>query len=48
MSPLETSVIEQDSHSALNVALVAERLSTYFENHIWPTIAQGSTLAVDW
>ena len=48
MSPLETSVVEQDPHSALIFALAAERLAAYYEHHTWLTIAQGSTLAADW
>ena len=48
MSPVETSVIEQDPHSALIFALTAERLAAYYEHHTWLTIAQGSTLAADW
>ncbi len=42
------SVIEQDPHCALIFALAAERLSVYYENHVWLTIAQGATLAADW
>ena len=48
MSSLETSVIEQDPHSALIFALATERLAVYYEHHTWLTIAQGSTLAADW
>ncbi len=48
MSPVETSVIDQDPHSALIFALAAERLAVYYEHHTWLTIAQGSTLAADW
>ncbi len=33
---------------ALIYALVAERLSVYYEHAIWMTPAQGSTLAADW
>ncbi|MBK9520658.1 MAG: hypothetical protein IPO13_03380 [Rhodocyclaceae bacterium] len=48
MSSIETSVSEQDPHSAMIFALVAERLAAHFEHHTWLTIAQGSTLAADW
>ena len=33
---------------ALIYALVAERLSIYYEHEIWMTRAQGATLAIDW
>lgn len=39
---------EQETHSALLFALVAERLSVYYEHHTWLTLAQGATLAADW
>jgi hypothetical protein len=34
--------------AALVFALVAERLSTYYEHGQWITEAQGATLAADW
>jgi len=33
---------------ALIFALVAERLSVYYEHHQWLTEAQGASLAADW
>jgi hypothetical protein len=33
---------------ALIYALVAERLSVYYEHDIWMTRAQGATLATNW
>ena len=48
MSPSETSLIDQDAHSALIFALAAERLAAYYEHHTWLTIAQGAPLAADW
>jgi hypothetical protein len=45
MSPIETSVSEEDPHSALIFALAAERLAAYYEYNTWLTIAQGATLA---
>ena len=48
MNPAETSLIEQNPHSALIFALAAERLAAYYEHQTWLTIAQGSTLAADW
>ncbi len=44
----EPSAIEKDPHGTLIFALVAERLSTYYEHHTWLTIAQGAKLAADW
>ena len=48
MSPIETSVIEEDPHCALIFALAAERLAAYYEHNTWLTVAQGATLAADW
>ncbi len=40
--------IERGITLALIYALVAERLSVYYEHAIWMTPAQGATLAADW
>ncbi|HEX5392091.1 MAG TPA: hypothetical protein VFW68_02350 [Rhodocyclaceae bacterium] len=44
----ETQLAEKGIHIALMFALVAERLSTYYEHGQWLTPAQGATLASDW
>ena len=48
MSPLETSVTQEDPQSELIFALTAERLSVFYEHHTWLTLSQGATLAADW
>ena len=48
MSPIETTVIDEEPHSALIFALAAERLAAYYEHLTWLTIGQGSTLAAEW
>ena len=49
--------LEKDSHPpatdrgtyvALIFALVAERLSAYYDHHQWLTKAQGTSLSADW
>lgn len=37
-----------DTRKALMFALVAERLSAYYEHNAWITEAQGATLAAQW
>ena len=44
----EAPLTERETDSALLFALVAERLSAYYEHHAWLTLAQGATLAADW
>jgi len=39
---------ERGTRLALIFALVAERLSTYYEHAVWLTLAQGATLCGDW
>ena len=39
---------ERGVYLALIYALVAERLSIYYEHGQWMTLAQGSSLAADW
>ena len=48
MTSSEPAVIEEERQSALIFALVAERLTTFYEHHTWLTIAQGATLAAEW
>lgn len=48
MRPPESSGVDQDWQSALIFALVAERLTNFYEHHTWLTIAQGATLAAEW
>ena len=40
--------IDRGTQAALIFALVAERLTTYYEQALWPTEAQGASLAADW
>jgi hypothetical protein len=47
MSP-EVPPTDRETASGLLFALVAERLSSYYEHHAWPTLAQGATLVADW
>ena len=42
------SASDRGTHAALIFALVAERLSTYYEHRQWLTEAQGASLAADW
>lgn len=39
---------DRGARVALIFALLAERLSTYYEHGQWLTAAQGATLAADW
>lgn len=39
---------DRGTRIALIFALVAERLSIFYEHNQWPTTAQGATLAADW
>ena len=39
---------DRGTRIALIYALVAERLSTYYEHGQWPTEAQGASLFADW
>ena len=48
MDPVQAPPSDQDTHSALLFALVAERLSLYYEHKSWLTQAQGATLAANW
>jgi hypothetical protein len=48
MDPVQAPPSDQDTHSALLFALVAERLSLYYEHNSWLTHAQGATLAANW
>jgi ABC-type ATPase with predicted acetyltransferase domain len=48
MDPHQPPPSDQDTHSALLFALVAERLSLYYEHNSWLTQAQGATLAANW
>lgn len=43
-----SSATERGTQAALIFALVAERLSTYYEHGQWPTEAQGASLLADW
>ena len=40
--------LDRGTRIALIFALVAERLSTYYEHGQWPTEAQGVSLSADW
>jgi hypothetical protein len=40
--------IDRGTRAALIFALLAERLSNYYEHRQWPTEAQGASLAADW
>lgn len=37
-----------DTQAALVFALVAQRLTTYYDHEHWLTLAQGATLCADW
>jgi len=43
-----TSSIDREACVALMFALVAERISIYYEHEKWITIAHGVTLAAAW
>ncbi len=45
LKALET---DRGTYIALIFALLAERLSTYYEHHQWVTKSQGASLAADW
>jgi len=45
---LPVTEIGHGTDIALIFALVAERLSVYYEHHQWLTQAQGASLAADW
>ena len=42
------TLTDRGIYLALIYALVAERLSLYYEHHQWITPSQGSTLVADW
>lgn len=42
------AVLNRDTRKSLLFALVAERLSLFYEHGQWLTEAQGATLAADW
>jgi len=44
----DSSATDRGTCVALIFALVAERLSTYYEHHHWLTEAQGASLSADW
>ena len=44
----QSSVTERGIYIALIYALVAERLSAYYEHGQWLTKSQGASLAADW
>lgn len=43
-----SSVSDRGTRIALSFALVAERLSIYYEHGQWPTEGQGASLCADW
>jgi hypothetical protein len=45
---LSSTATERGTRVALIYALVAERLSIYYEHEQWLTLSQGSSLAADW
>ncbi len=45
---LHSSATDRGTRVALIFALVAERLSIFYEHGLWPTEAQGASLAADW
>ena len=45
---LQSPASGQGIYVALIFALVAERLSAYYEHHQWLTTAQGASLCADW
>ena len=47
MTP-HSSATDRGTRVALIFALVAERLSAYYEHHQWLTGAQGASLAAEW
>ncbi len=48
LPPNSPSAIDRGTTLALIYALVAERLSVYYEHAHWMTQAQGASLAADW
>jgi|ERR1035437_7723330 hypothetical protein len=46
--PEPSAVTDRGMCVALIFALVAERLSTYYEHDQWPTEAQGTSLSANW
>ena len=44
----DAPAIDRGARIALIFALVAERLSTYYEHGQWPSHAQGAALAQNW
>ena len=47
-SNLHSPVTERGAYVALIFALVAERLSVYYEHQQWLTEAQGASISADW
>ena len=45
---LHSSVTDRGTYVALIFALVAERLSVFYEHDQWLTKAQGASLSADW
>ena len=45
---LNSMTTDRGARVALIFALVAERLSLYYEHDQWPTVVQGANLAADW
>jgi len=45
---LQSSANDRGTDVALIFALVAERLSAYYDHHQWLTKAQGASLSSDW
>jgi len=48
MSVISGAATDQGTYVALIFALVAERLSAYYEHHQWLTNSQGASLCADW
>jgi hypothetical protein len=47
-SNLHSSTTERGTYVALIFALVAERLSVFYEHQQWLTEAQGASISADW
>lgn len=47
-APSRTADNDEGAHAALVFALVAERLSAYYEHGQWLTTAQGAQLSAEW
>lgn len=45
---MDSSITDRGTNVALIFALVAERLSVFYEHHLWLTKAQGANLSADW